>query len=248
MQVRNPAVLEAIAQRRPLRLNLGAGRRGSDDTFAVDLVDLPGVDIVADLNEPLSLLPDDSVAFVHSSHVFEHIDNLMGLMRELHRVCRPDAKLEIIVPHFSNPNFYSDPTHRRPFGLYTFHYFCDPRWQPGRRKVQDYYTDARFRIESVRFNFDRADWLDRLLVPPVRALANRSFAALQRYERRWCRLYPVSEMRFVLTPDKGGSSPTAAVERSMAARPAASGSAADSAAAATTDAAAAAAPGPAGHA
>ncbi|HMN80005.1 MAG TPA: hypothetical protein PKA20_08755 [Burkholderiaceae bacterium] len=41
MQVRNPAVLEAIAQRRPLRLNLGAGRRGSDDTFAVDLVALP---------------------------------------------------------------------------------------------------------------------------------------------------------------------------------------------------------------
>ena len=210
MQVRNPAVLEAIAQRRPLRLNLGAGRRGRDDTFAVDLVDLPGVDIVADLNQPLSLLPDDSVGFVHSSHVFEHVDNLMGLMRELHRVCRPDAKLEIIVPHFSNPNFYSDPTHRRPFGLYTFHYFCDPRWQPGRRKVQDYYTDARFRIESVRFNFDRADWLDRLLVPPVRALANRSFAALQRYERRWCRLYPVSEMRFVLTPDKSGPPPALA--------------------------------------
>ena len=210
MQVRNPAVLEAIAQRRPLRLNLGAGRRGSDDTFAGDLGAPPGVDIVADLNEPLSLLPDDSVAFVHSSHVFEHIDNLMGLMRELHRVCRPDAKLEIIVPHFSNPNFYSDPTHRRPFGLYTFHYFCDPRWQPGRRKVQDYYTDARFRIESVRFNFDRADWLDRLLVPPVRALANRSFAALQRYERRWCRLYPVSEMRFVLTPDKSAGARPAA--------------------------------------
>jgi SAM-dependent methyltransferase len=210
MQVRNPAVLEAIAQRRPLRLNLGAGRRGRDDTFAVDLVDLPGVDIVADLNRPLSLLPDDSVGFVHSSHVFEHVDNLMGLMRELHRVCRPDAELEIIVPHFSNPNFYSDPTHRRPFGLYTFHYFCDPRWQPGRRKVQDYYTDARFRIESVRFNFDRADWLDRLLVPPVRALANRSFAALQRYERRWCRLYPVSEVRFVLTPDKSGPPPALA--------------------------------------
>ena len=76
--------------------------------------------------------------------------------------------------------------------------------------MQDYYTDARFRIESVRFNFDRADWLDRLLVPPVRALANRSFAALQRYERRWCRLYPVSEMRFVLTPDKSGPPPALA--------------------------------------
>lgn len=205
MQVRNPAVLEAIGRREPLRLNLGAGRRPSDRTFSVDLVDLPGVDIVADLEQPLSLLPDSSVGFVYSSHTFEHIDNLMGLMRELHRVCRADAKLEIVVPHFSNPNFYSDPTHRRPFGLYTFHYFSDPQAQPGRRKVQDYYTDARFRIESVRFNFDRADWLDRLLVPPVRALANRSFESLARYERRWCRLYPVSEMRFVLSPVKGGA-------------------------------------------
>ena len=157
MLVRNPAVLEALAASRPLRLNLGAGQRPADRTFSVDLVDLPGVDIVADLNQPLTLLPDNSVEFVYSSHTFEHIANLLGLMRELHRVCRPDATLEILVPHFSNPNYYSDPTHCRPFGLYSFHYFCAAANKPGERKVQDYYSDGRVRIDGVRVHFDRAD-------------------------------------------------------------------------------------------
>jgi hypothetical protein len=30
--------------------------------------------------------------------------------------------IEIIVPHFSNPHYYSDPTHVRFFGLYTMSY------------------------------------------------------------------------------------------------------------------------------
>lgn len=86
---------------------------------------LPGVDIQADLNEPLDLLPDGSVEAVHCRHLLEHIDRLLHLLDELHRVVRPGGEIDIRVPHFSNPYGYSDPTHVRFFGLYSF--FTFPR-------------------------------------------------------------------------------------------------------------------------
>jgi hypothetical protein len=53
------------------------------------------------------------------------VPDLPRLIEELGRVMAPGAALTIIVPHFSNPFYYSDPTHRTPFGLYTMAYFCD---------------------------------------------------------------------------------------------------------------------------
>ena len=60
------------------------------------------------------------------------------------------ARLEVIVPHFSNPRGYSDPTHVRFFGLYSFYYFCAAEDQP-RRKVPSFYCPARFRVQSLQF-------------------------------------------------------------------------------------------------
>lgn len=201
MQFRNPAVAAALSEGRPIALNLGAGRLSEPGTFAVDWADLPGVDIVADLNQPLGLLPDDSVDRIYTSHTLEHIRDLLGLMRELHRVCRDGATLDVRLPHFSSPHFYSDPTHVRAFGLYSFHYFSAPEDQPG-RKVPEYYSDARFRVEAASFHWERHGLLDRLLVPLLRKRVNRSFEALERYERRWVWIYPVAEMRFRLTVRK----------------------------------------------
>ena len=69
---------------------------------------------------------------IYSRHPLEHVRNFLPLMAELHRVTRPGGRIEIIVPHFSNPYGYSDPTHVRHFGLYTFFYFADEEDQPRR--------------------------------------------------------------------------------------------------------------------
>src|SRR5256885_7931217 len=67
-----------------------------------------------------------------SPTLFRSVQQLVPLLAELHRVARAAARLEFIVPHFSNPRYYSDPTHIRFFGLYTFYYFCDDADQPAR--------------------------------------------------------------------------------------------------------------------
>lgn len=189
-----------IASGGPLRLHLGSGRSPSSDpdTLNVDLVELPGVDILADLNEPLDLLRSDSVSEVKTRHTFEHIREFLPLMGELHRVCRSKAQIEIVVPHFSNPYFYSDPTHVRSFGLYTMHYFCDESEQIGTRKVASFYTGSRFRLISTRIDFYRTNPLDRVFVPIIKGLVNLSFKTQEIYERRFCWLWPAWQLKYTL--------------------------------------------------
>ncbi len=202
MRIVNPQVLADLAAGRPLRLDLGAGLSKKADHYGVDHLELPGVDIVADLNEPLSGLPDDSVQSIHSRHTLEHVENFLPLMAELHRTCRPGAEIEIIVPHFSNPYFYSDPTHVRSFGLYTMSYLMDEARQPG-RKVPAFYTKTRFSLIGVRFDFYRTSLLDRIVVPFLRGLVNLSFTTQEMYERRWVWLWPAWQIRYRLRVEKG---------------------------------------------
>jgi hypothetical protein len=204
MQILNPAVTRDIADGKGLRLNLGSGRRPRPGFYSVDHLPLPGVDVVADLNEPLAGLPDNSVEAVYSRHTLEHVTAFLPLMGEIHRVCRPEARVEIVVPHFSNPYTYSDPTHVRFFGLYTFFYFADEADQPA-RKVPSFYVPERFRIEEVTFSLLRhgpAGKLARLLLG---RLINRSCGWLDWYERCLCRWLPVDSVRYVLRPRKAAN-------------------------------------------
>lgn len=207
MRILNPAVEADLRDGRPLRLNLGGGQREKPGFYNVDCVEMPGVDILADLEQPLTALPDNSVVEIYSRHVLEHIGRFTELVAELHRVTRPEGTLEIIVPHFSNPYAYSDPTHVRFFGLYSFFYYADAADQP-RRKVPTFYTSVRFRVESVRLQVLKVSWLDKIARWLSQPLLNRGVEWMDWYERRLCRFFPVSDIRYVLRPVKK-TAPTA---------------------------------------
>jgi SAM-dependent methyltransferase len=201
MRILNPTVLRDLEAGRGLRLNLGCGLKPKEGYYGVDHLPLGGVDIVADLNEPFDALPDDSVDEVYCRHTLEHIDRFLALMAELHRVTRPGGHIEIIVPHFSNPYGYSDPTHVRFFGVYSFFYFCDADDQP-RRKVPGFYVPQRFVVETVRCRLLRHSLLDKLLRVVFEPLLNLNIRCLDWYERRLCRLLPAEDIRYILRPKK----------------------------------------------
>jgi hypothetical protein len=201
VRIINPAVRHDLDSGRKLRLNVGSGRRRLAGFYNLDLVPLPEVDVVADLEEPLTALPDDSVEEVYCRHVLEHVARFTELLAELHRVVTPTGRLEVVVPHFSNPYGYSDPTHVRFFGLYSFFYFCDEEDQP-RRKVPNFYSPVRFRVESVRFELMRQSWSEKAVRALLQPLVNRGVGWQDWYERRLARLFPVSEVRYVLRPVK----------------------------------------------
>ncbi len=201
MKILSPYVRRELDAGRRLKLNLGCGLRRLPGFVNVDCVPLPGVDILADLEEPLDELPADSVDAIYCRHTLEHVRRLMELIAELHRVTVDGGRIEIIVPHFSNPYGYSDPTHVRFFGLYSFFYLADERDQP-RRKVPNFYLKERFRVDEVRFNLMRASLADKLVRAVFQPLVNRGVGWQDWYERRLCRLWPVDDIRWVLRPVK----------------------------------------------
>jgi ubiquinone/menaquinone biosynthesis C-methylase UbiE len=56
---------------------------------------MEGVDTVADLNEPLDLLPENCAEHVFSSHALEHVDKLLPLLAEIHRITRHNPAAEV---------------------------------------------------------------------------------------------------------------------------------------------------------
>jgi hypothetical protein len=164
----------------------------------VDAIDTPGVDVVGDVFEVLRLLDDDSVTEVYSSHLFEHIDDLGGLVTEIERILAVGGLLHVVVPHFSNAYFYSDPTHRRPFGLYTFSYFADDPILT--RRVPTYGHVPRLRLESARLNF-RSSIEFRLRYrakAAVGRLVNSNSWLKEFYEENLAAILPCYELEFRL--------------------------------------------------
>lgn len=203
MQIINPSVSEDIAGSQPLKIELGSGGKAKEGFYAIDHLPLKGVDIVADLNNELSLLPDNSVSHVFSRHALEHIENFLPLMEEIWRICKPDAEIEIVVPHFSNPLAYSDPTHVRFFGLYTMFYFVDRDDQPSKRKVPCFYSEARFCVESIKIQFYRFNLFDRLTVPLLSSFVNSNFFWQEFYERRLSGIFRAWQITYKMTIKKG---------------------------------------------
>jgi ubiquinone/menaquinone biosynthesis C-methylase UbiE len=147
--------VEPYLKRSPLILELGCGGAKKDRAaIGVDLLDLPGVDITGEALEVLSAFPDSSVDSVYSEHFMEHVQQPHSILREAARVLKPGGEFRAIVPHFSNPWFYSDPTHWSHFGLYTFCYWVTKT--PFRRQVPHYEKPLPFELLSARHAFKSA--------------------------------------------------------------------------------------------
>jgi SAM-dependent methyltransferase len=135
---------------------------------------------------------------VTSHHVFEHLPDLAGTLAEVARVLKIGGRLEVVTPHFSNPYYYSDATHKAFFGLYTFCYFTAR--SPFRRRVPTYQRELHFDLVKVDLGFKSP--------PPfyVRYGIKRMFGFLfnmnnymrEFYEENLCYLFPCYELRYEL--------------------------------------------------
>lgn len=190
---------QIINSQKPLIIELGCGKKKRQGAITVDQIDLPHVDIVADIENGLPFLPDNSVDQIHCRSVLEHIQNFENLMREITRVLKKDGSAHIFVPHFSNPYYYSDYTHKRFFGLYTFYYFVETKEQL-KRKVPNFYTDIRINIISLRLVFRSPFWFSRHIKKFFGLLINSHRCLTEFYEQHLCYLLPCHGIEIVFTP------------------------------------------------
>lgn len=81
-----------------MKLNLGSGAYPLDGWTNYDLISHPGV-TQHDLTKGIPL-PDNSVEFIFSEHMIEHIERLQAdaLLRECKRVLKPQGVMRICMP------------------------------------------------------------------------------------------------------------------------------------------------------
>jgi SAM-dependent methyltransferase len=113
-----------------LKLELGCGPHHDVRYFGIDAQPLPGVDLVWDMEQVPLPLPDGCCDEIVSSHVLEHIHNLIPLMNDCHRLLRPGGLFRATVPQVCDSqgtwhaSAFQDPTHVRYFVPASWAYFA----------------------------------------------------------------------------------------------------------------------------
>lgn len=198
MEILSEALIQDFKSGNPVRLELGSGGVYREGFYGLDLLPLQGVDIVADLNSHLNLIPSNSVSEIVSHHCLEHVSNIMGLMEEIHRIVKPGGWIKITVPHFSNPYYYSDPTHRTFFGLYTMYYFASLEYQTLNRKVPSFYSKNRFQVLDIKISLMKRSIFARLRWPLLGRFINSNSKWMEWYEKNLCWKVPAEQITYCI--------------------------------------------------
>ena len=144
-----------------VKLNLGCGEDHKAEYINVDKFGNP--DIFHNLEDFPWPWDDNSVIEVVLKHVLEHLGEstkvYLNIIEELYRICKADAKIEIVVPHPRHDDFIDDPTHVRvvtPASLKLFSKAKNREWvkQGCSNSPLGLYLDVDFEIVNVDWILD----------------------------------------------------------------------------------------------
>lgn len=140
-----------------------------------------------DLNRTPYPFSENEFDRIVAEHILEHLDNLIAVIEEIYRLLQLGGRLEIICPHFSSADTFTDITHRHFITSRSFDYFV-----PGSDLYKyDYSQKARFKV--IKKELGPRPW--PLLLKPIGFLINL-FPVF--YERRFAFLFPVGVVYFEL--------------------------------------------------
>jgi len=193
----NDGLREKISAKQFVRLECGTGgKKIFTDSIAIDILDIHGVDIVADLNEGFPFLGDSTVDEIVSFHFMEHLHDVGHFLKEAYRVLKIGGRIRGTVPHFTNPYYYSDYTHKHPFGLYSFSYFSKMNYY--KRQVPQFYNDIEFEINKIELIFYSPFTSRNCFKMVFQKLVNMTRWTQEFYEENMCFMVPAFEIKFVI--------------------------------------------------
>ena len=167
------------------RLILGSAGKKYPDALTLDSDPEHAPDVLHDLNQTPLPFADNQFSEIHCHHVLEHLDDLMKLFDEFHRICRADGTIFIEVPHHTSW-CANTPFHKLKFNGFAFDIWVDtqPTWKTGKK----------FQLLKREVTFHRA--IRRWGLPK---LFNRYLMA---YERFWAYIFPAEHLKVWLRPVK----------------------------------------------
>ncbi len=125
-------------------LDIGCGVNKTPGATGMDINPKTSADVIHDLDDLPYPFADDEFDEVIGRHVIEHVRDPMRVMAELHRITRAGGIVKLVAPHWTNPDWATDLTHRNHLNSYSFRNLTDER------AVFPFYTDVRFRQLQAR--------------------------------------------------------------------------------------------------
>ena len=124
-------------------LDVGCGANKYPGAVGVDSNPRTAADVIHDLGVFPYPFDDNEFDEVISRHVLEHVPDPMGFITELHRITRAGGRIKLVAPHYSNPDWATDLTHRNHLSSYSFNCFVEGHIN------FPFYTDVRLRPVRV---------------------------------------------------------------------------------------------------
>lgn len=111
-----------------MKLNIGSGSKRYPGYLNIDKDAESKPDFVLDIETDILPFEDNSIDEVLAHHILEHLgDGFFHCIRELYRICKHDATVDVRVPHPRHDTFLIDPTHKRPIYPSTLDMFSKTR-------------------------------------------------------------------------------------------------------------------------
>jgi SAM-dependent methyltransferase len=120
-------------------LDVGCGQNKVVGAIGIDSNSRSHADVIHDLGVFPYPFENDRFDEIVCRHVLEHVPDVIGLITELHRITKAGGRLKIVTPHYTNPDWATDPTHRNHFNSYSFTCFVPDR------TPFPFYTDIELR-------------------------------------------------------------------------------------------------------
>lgn len=98
-----------------MKINLGCGRDYLEGYVNCEINKRYKADLYFDMESDKWPFKDSSVKVVKAYHIFEHLSTgYLHAWKEMYRVCKHNALIELAFPHHWHDNYFSDPTHKTP--------------------------------------------------------------------------------------------------------------------------------------
>ena len=137
-----------------IRINLGCGHDVQETFTNLDVLPLPGVDVVHNLALYPWPFENECANEIRAIDVLEHLPShtqdlrpgVIAFVEECWRILEPGGLLFIQTPGHRAEFAWTDPTHVRTFTRDSFDFF-DPTTDFG--KATGFYSDCTFKVDTV---------------------------------------------------------------------------------------------------
>ncbi len=178
------------------KLNLGCGDDIRTEYVNLDIVSMPGVDVVHDLRVTPLPFQENEFEEIFTSHCLEHLPNFVDIMQELWRITKPNGIIDIYVPYFASELAFRDPTHVNFFTYKTF-----TNWIIRKEYTTHLGKTMRFKILKRKISFFGGNpkrwwnFLVKFINIPLSFPVNL-FPVI--FERFFCFVYPCTNIHYRL--------------------------------------------------